>query len=206
MLIMRNHQHRSTILAAYTVQKFHNLMPRFIVKVTRRLIGKQQFRVVQYSPCNNHALLLATRELVRHLVALRRKLHKLKHLDNARFALLLLFPSGAAKHKIEIIVHISVGKQLKILKHNTNLLAQGRQFASTQFAHIKLIEQNSIATMHGNLAIDSFYKRRLSRPHSTYQIGKFSGIQIECYILQNNLGVNVNIYILVIYNGHIKAI
>ena len=47
--------------------------------------------------------------------------HQLQHFVDTVFYLSLILPPGGTEHKLKIVVHRTVGKQLEVLKYDTQL-------------------------------------------------------------------------------------
>ncbi|COZ47018.1 Uncharacterised protein [Mycobacterium tuberculosis] len=64
----------------------HNFITIARVQITCRLIGKDQFRIVYYSTCYGHALLLTSGKLLWKVISTMHDLHLFQDLFDAAFA------------------------------------------------------------------------------------------------------------------------
>lgn len=94
------------------------------VDVTGRFIGEYQFRTVEKSAGNNHALLFASRQCMRELVAFIKHSHELERLFNALLDICFVFPACSFQHEAEIVVDAAVVKQAEVLKNDAYVAAQ----------------------------------------------------------------------------------
>ncbi len=77
--VMRSHNH-SRALPGYSVKIAHYGLAGGRVKITGRLVSKNQRRLIEKSPRYHYALLLASRQLMRLLVLLALHTYTLKHI------------------------------------------------------------------------------------------------------------------------------
>ena len=68
--VVGDHDDGGSLFLVDSCEKFHDTVCGFVVEVSCRLVCNDHFRVVEKRTCNGDSLLLASRELVRHLVGL----------------------------------------------------------------------------------------------------------------------------------------
>jgi len=71
MRLVRGEHSGHAMQAIQLLKQLHNLQPRTRIEIAGRLIGEDQRRTVDERLCDSHALLLASRELVRSVLSMR---------------------------------------------------------------------------------------------------------------------------------------
>lgn len=66
--LVRDEHNGTAMQAIQLLKQLHNLHPRTRIDIAGRLIGEDQRRTVDERLCDSHALLLASRELVRSVL------------------------------------------------------------------------------------------------------------------------------------------
>ena len=123
----------STAHVADATEQLHDVGCRLCIEVTRGFIGKNNVGGVKDGASDDDALLLAAREFVGHLVALGVHAHLEEHLADALLAGSTFTPPCSAEHKVEVIVYVTVNKQLEVLKYNADTLAESRNLTGSLF-------------------------------------------------------------------------
>ena len=94
--VMGGNQRRYFARANRFFQSFKHLFGRIGIKISRRLIGQQQFRTVYQSPGYRNPLLLPTRKLSRLVIKALAKANLFKQCLSPRFCL----TNGFAQHPL----------------------------------------------------------------------------------------------------------
>ena len=82
----------------------------------RRFVRQDNLRRVEHGTRYHDALLLTARKLVWQFIALILHPDKVEYFAMRSLIFLFILPSGGTKHKLQIIVHRTIGEQLEILK------------------------------------------------------------------------------------------
>ena len=125
------------------LQERHDSRARCRVKVSRRLIGEQHRRFVDDRPGNSHALLLATRELMRETARLAAEPHHLEHVRNCflneTFAL-----ADHLQSESHVVENRFLRQEPEVLKHHAQVAAKVR--------HLAVRQSVQVLTEHVNVA------------------------------------------------------
>ena len=105
--IMGGHHHSRTALG-YFVKPAYDLLSGGRVEISGRFIGKNQFRAVKQRPRYDNTLLLATAQLVGHLIALIGHAHFFQHFVDAFLAIFRILPPCGPEHEIKIGKHVAL--------------------------------------------------------------------------------------------------
>ncbi len=144
----------SRALCAYAVQQSHDQACALGVEVGRGLVGNEQLGAVQHGARYADALLLASRELVGHVVSLVLHAHHLEHLCDALLAFRLALPSRGLQHEVEVAGYGAVAQQLEVLEDDAQSLAQCGQLAWLGLAHVG-VQHEGCAVANGQFAVDA---------------------------------------------------
>ena len=63
-------------------------------------------------------------------------LFEVPHLADALFACRALAPACGTEHEVEVVVHVTVDEQLKVLEDDADSLAQGGNLSALDAAHV----------------------------------------------------------------------
>ena len=127
---------------------------------------------------------------------------KFKDFAYAVLAAVLILPSCTAEYEVKIVMYVPVGQKLEILKYNSGSLAQCLKLAVFQSCKVILAKEYSLTAGYVYFAIHGLEERGFSRPYGSYYVGKLSGVQRECHIFQNYLGIDVYVHFVVIDYWH----
>lgn len=185
------------ILTTYLVEKCQDEFAILCIEITCRLVGKDDFRVVQDGTGNTDTLLFATGKLVDELVLLVGKLHHLEHFDDSLLAFGFLLPACRAEYEVEITMHSTVSKQLEVLEDDAHLLPEGRLMLCLEASHVEA-KHFCLATFDGQLAIDSLEERRLAAANRTCEVHHLAFFDAEVHFLEDKLVVLIDIDISII--------
>lgn len=164
-------------------QNFHDFDRRLGIEVSRRLVGKNQFRIVEKRPCDRNALLFAAGDLVRHFVRFRTHADTVENLVNLVLHFLFVLPTRGAKHKHHILVNRTIGQELEILKNDPDFASQERDLGLLELGQIE-IDNARIAFPELQIPVQRFHERALSRPGLPDDVDEFALVHFEVYIGQ----------------------
>ena len=170
--VVRRHDHGTARLGNLMEQP-HDTVRSDGVEIARRLVCQQQTRRIEQSACYRKTLLLAARELVRHLVGLVVKPDKRQHLVYAAAYLSLAPPPRSLHHVIEVKEYVTVIQKLVILKDYTHTAPQIRYVTATQTPQIHS-DHTSLALKQRHLGIHGLEQRTLAAAHTADKIYGFA--------------------------------
>ena len=141
---MRNHQDADT-LVVQALEQLHDLFAGMGVERSGRLIGQQNFRIVDDRSCNRHSLFLAAGKLgwfETHTVA---EPHPLE--GNRRPLSSLFFRHARIRQRQAYIFHCALScKELEVLEDKADFLqADVRHLIVTAFADVLSVEDQPSA-------------------------------------------------------------
>lgn len=145
----------------------------FPVSTSRFPVGSSadNLRRVEHGTRYHDALLLTARKLVWQFIALILHPDKVEYFGYAFLDFLFILPSGGTKHKLQTIVHRTIGEQLEILKNNAQLAPQLRNVLALDGCH-PITEHFGLTGSHIELAIEGFEQAGLAGAHFTHQINE----------------------------------
>ena len=134
---MGHHHDGRAVLLVDSGQQAQDSVGGLVVKVAGRLVGDDESWPVQQGTGYGDALLLASGELVWHLVRLVLHPDIVKHLDDPLVDLVAVFPSGCLEHELQIALDSPVHQQLEILEHDSDPAAEIRNILVSQAVELE---------------------------------------------------------------------
>ena len=161
------------------------------VEIACRLVGEDQLRTVEDSPCDGNTLLLTTGELEGHTVALVGHIHSLQHLCDTLADAVVLLPARGFQHELEVLVHRTVGQQLEVLEHHTHLPSEGRNLLLTDGQQVVTQHRCLVSLVHLQLTVERTHQRGLTGTHTADKIDELSFVHLEVHVLQHTDAVSL---------------
>ena len=171
------------------------------VEVAGGLVGDDDLRGVQQRAGNGDALLLASRELRRHLVALVEHAHVGEHFVDALVDGLFVAPTRSPEHEAQVLIDRVVVQELEVLEDDAHLLAQGGNLLAAYLRevateHLCLV---GLVFVDVYLAIHRLQERALSRAHLSDDVDELTLAGVEVDVLEDEGIGLVNLYVFVFY-------
>ena len=151
---------------------------RLVVEVARRFVCYDDCRVVEKRSCYGDALLLSSRELVRHLMCLAFHSHCLEDVGDASGHFIFRFPSCGPEYEEEIFFHGAVHQKLEILKDHSHLSSQIRYVLVPDAVEFVTADP-SFSICEGVLCDHRLDDGCLSRTYFSDNVNKVSGVDIK---------------------------
>ena len=124
-------------------KKLHNLVGSCRIKVTRRLVCNYHSWVVNKRSCNNNSLLLATGKLIGTAHMFFFDADELQYAHDPFADLCLVVFTDNVHCVCNVLENSHSVYELKILIHNANCTAKGRNFAAFYVANGKTVYKSS---------------------------------------------------------------
>src|ERR1700756_3064251 len=122
------------------LEKLHNLFALRGMKITRRLIGKDQFRVLDYGPRHPYQLLLSARELIWEQILLSNDVELVESITNQAGPFLVRYVFVAERY-FQVLVHGKRVDQVIALKYEADVvLVQFIPLLGVKFVHRLVVE------------------------------------------------------------------
>src|SRR5690606_6793365 len=109
-----SHQHSRSALVDL-LEYFHDAIRHFGVEVTGRLVCEEYLGFVDECPCNHNALLLATRELMRHFLFYRTETDLHQNFGEACAHFCTIAPASSFHYEMKVFTDSSIVEELKVL-------------------------------------------------------------------------------------------
>jgi hypothetical protein len=119
--------------------------------------------------------------------------HLVKHIVDALLNLALFLPACRPQDELQVFDHRTVGKQLKILKHNPQLTAKIRDIFPFHLTEI-VIQQPGITLADGDFAIQGFQQTALSGAYFSNDVHKLPVTQSKRGIVQYDIFIAADFY------------
>jgi len=176
------------------MQQLYNGFSGLYIEVSGRFVRQDNLRRVEHGTRYHDALLLTARKLVWQFIALVLHPDKVEYFGYAFLDFLFILPSGGTKHKLQIIVHRTIGEQLEILKNNAQLAPQLRNVLALDGCH-PITEHFGLTGSHIELAIEGFEQAGLAGAHFTHQINELPLVQLQINFAQHTEFLLMYLYI-----------
>ena len=110
------------------------------------------------------------------------------------------------EHKLQVLVDVTVVKQLEVLEYDAHITAQSRNVLALQRCQISIKHFGGlcIVLVDIHLTIKGFKQSRLSRPHLTYYIYKLVGIHLKIDTFENHLVSLIDVDLVIFYQHNMK--
>src|ERR1700741_3235648 len=123
------------------LEKLHDLFALRGMKITRRLIGKDQFRVLNYGPRHPYQLLLAARELIWEQILLSNDVELVEGITNQAGPFFVRYVFVAERH-FQVLVYGKRVDQVVALKYEANaVLVQFVPLLGVESVHWLVVEE-----------------------------------------------------------------
>ena len=202
---MRRHDHCRPRFCD-TAQQGDNLAGGLDVEVTRRLIGNNHFRIVQYAAGNGYTLLFTTRQFVGETVGTVQHIYILQYVVDAFVNLRLVLPSCSFQHETQVLANRAVCQQLEVLEDDTHLSAQGGNVLTLHLGQFVIQHDGLFGLVNIQLKIERLQQGALAGSHASNDINELALVDVEIYFLQHEDTILlVDIRFLIVYE-HISYI
>ncbi len=136
---------------------------RVVSGIERRggLVGQQHLRLARQRPGNPHALFLATADLRRIAVLLRREAHQFEQRQHVRFDLGAL-QAGQFERQRDVLVHRARRQQVEMLEDHADLAPRLAQLRGGQRGEIATVDDD-VAFGRAREQVDGAHERTLAR-------------------------------------------
>ena len=178
---VRGHDHRrpSGVDAG---QQPHDVDRGAGVEVSGRFVREQHLRTIHQGASDGHALLLSSRELVRHPLLLAGQAHQGEHLRHR----LLYEGAGGADHlqgEGDVLEDGLARKQAEVLEHGADVTAEVGNLATGQRAQVTSEHDDATVARH-LLAQDEAQTRRLPRSRRADEEDELAAEHLEVDVVE----------------------
>ena len=166
------------------VEQRHDALARCRIEVARWFVGQHDERTIDEGSRDRHALLLATRQLVREAIFLARQAHEVqheRHLAGNHVSRL----ADDLEGKGHVFKDGLVGQQLVVLKHVAHAAAQEGHTRVGNFVDVATGNPH-LAALGTLLAIDQAQDRGLARPRWAHEKDEVTLGDVERHIAHGN--------------------
>ncbi len=162
----------------------HHLETGFGIQIPRRLIGENNFRIIDERPCDGDSLFLSTRELIGEILRAVGHIHRSERRSDTRI-IILQHLIIIEEWKLHIFKHRRLRQEIERLKHKTDfLIPKYRQLIIVEFTDILPIEE-ILATRRSVEEPEYLHKRRFPRSRRPHNRNKFTGFNTETHAIQS---------------------
>ena len=132
------------------------------------------------------ALLLATAQLVRQLVALVAQAYFLQHLLDPLVHPLGIVPTGGLHHELQVLVHRAVREQLEILEHDAQLAAQVGDLAALQHVQVEAADM-AFTLCEREVTVERAHQAALACAGAAHQVDELARTYRQVHVVQHKI-------------------
>lgn len=183
-VIMGGEKHSGTMGFCKLSDGLHDLVTRFRIQVSCRLIGQKHLGLVQQRSRNGQALLFPAGEFCREPMAQGRQSGIGEDTGNSHLPILGRGPACSTEHEIQITVHRSLSEQEEFLKDDSQLPSEKRNLATGELQQIDPGDGGGPSPKRP-FPIQRLDETGLSTPRPTDQIDEFTLNDMQIDISQD---------------------